>query len=132
MYEAAETYAETNGAELVGPPDIDPRRLTVTVEVRHTDAVPGTDIRSTASATAGITLSGGLCVGDDGLGWLIDGLCLSEPEPVPDDGGSEEGDPGGDGSGDGDSGDGDDEPDDEPDWTPPEVDAYSSDVVLVH
>lgn len=125
MYEVAEAYAENNGAELVGPPHIDPARLTVTVEVRHTDAVPGTDLRSTASATAGITLSGGLCVGDDGLGWLIDGLCLSEPGPVPDDGGSEEGDSE---EGGGDQGEGDD---DEPEWTPPEVDAYSSAVVLV-
>lgn len=132
MREAAQAYAENNGAELVRPPDIDPKRLTVTVEVRHTETVPGTEIRSTASATAGITLRGGLCVGDDGLGWLIDGLCLSEPEPVPDDGGAEEGDSGGDDSDEGDSGDGDDGADDEPDWTPPEVDAYSSAVVLVH
>lgn len=119
MYEAAETYAETNGAELVGDPHIDPERLTVTVEVRHTDAVPGTDIRSTASATAGITLSGGLCVGDDGLGWLIDGLCLTEPEDDAEEepGGDDEEEP--------------DEGDDEEDWTPPEVEGYSSAVVLV-
>ncbi|MEV0953655.1 pilus assembly protein TadG-related protein [Promicromonospora sp. NPDC050249] len=118
MREAAEAYAENNGAELVGPPHIDPARLTVTVEVRHMDAVPGTDLRSTASATAGITLRGGLCVDGDGLGWLIDGLCLTEPE---DDGEEEP--------------DGDeeepDEGDDEEDWTPPEVEGYSSAVVLV-
>lgn len=119
MREAAEAYAENNGAELVGPPHIDPARLTVTVEVRHMDAVPGTDLRSTASATAGITLRGGLCVGDDGLGWLIDGLCLTEPE----DDGEEEPD--------GDDEEEPDEGDDEEDWTPPEVEGYSSAVVLV-
>lgn len=119
MYEAAEAYAEANGAELVGPPRIDTARLRVTVEVRHQETVPGTQMRSTASATAGITLRGGLCVGDDGgLGWLIDGLCLTEPEPDEEDG-AEDGEPD------------DEEPDEEPEWTPPEVDGYSSAVVLV-
>lgn len=130
MYEAAEAYAENNGAELEDL-DIDTEHLRVTVEVRHQDTMAGTDARSTASATAGITLRGGLCVGGDGLGWLIDGLCVSEPEP-------DEEDPD---QGDDDSDQGDDEPDqgdddsdkgdDEPDWTPPDVDDYSSTVVLV-
>ena len=126
MREAAEAYAEGNGAELVGKPDIDPERLRVTVRVRHDDAVPGTTIHPEASATAGITLNGGLCVADGGgLGWLIDGLCLTEPEPD-EEGDVEEEDP--------DSGDIEEEDpdgDDEPEWTAPEVDGYSSSVVLV-
>lgn len=123
MQEVAETYAEANGAELVGL-HVDTARLRVTAEVRHEETVPGTEVRSTASATAGITLSGGLCVGDDGLGWLIDGLCLTEPEPEeesPGDGAEE-------GPGDGEPG----EPGADEDWTPPEVDGYASSVVLVH
>lgn len=126
MREAAEAYAERNGAELVGF-DVDPERLLVTARVRHDEAVPGTAIHPEASATAGITLRGGLCMDGDGLGWLIDGLCLTEPEDdaeeepdgdaeaEPDEGDEEEPDPG----------------DDEEDWTPPEVEGYSSAVVLV-
>jgi hypothetical protein len=118
MYEAAEAYAENNGAELVGF-HVDPERLLVTARVEHDEAVPGTAIRPEASATAGITLRGGLCVDGDGLGWLIDGLCLTEPE----DDGEEEPD--------GDDEEEPDEGDDEEDWTPPEVEGYSSAVVLV-
>ncbi|GAA4704775.1 putative Flp pilus-assembly TadE/G-like [Promicromonospora umidemergens] len=151
MREAARTFAERNGAELVGfyP---DPENLRVTVEVEHDELIPGTEVRSTASATASITLRGGLCVGEDGLGWLIDGLCATEPEPDEEgsedgsqDGGLDEGDGEGDGEGGaegddsedgdpegGDPKDGDSEGDlePEPEWTPPEVDPYSSTVVL--
>lgn len=127
MYEAAEAYAERNGAELVGF-DVDPERLLVTVRVEHDEAVPGTTIRPEASATAGITLSGGLCVDGDGLGWLIDGLCLTEPEDdaeeAPDGDVEEEPD-------EGDAEEAPDEGDEEEDWTPPEVEGYSSAVVLV-
>jgi hypothetical protein len=138
MLEAAEAFAERNGAELVDL-DIDTANLRVTAEVKHDETVPGTEVRPTASATAGIRLNGGLCVGDDGLGWLIDGLCATEPEPDDESsgGGSGEGDADGGGPGDGGSGEdgsveGDDGDDDEPDWTPPEVDPYSSTVVLMH
>lgn len=149
MNEAARAYAERNGAELVEDVAVDPERLEVTARVRHDESVPGTEIRSEATATAGITLRGGLCVGDDGLGWLIDGLCLTEPEPEedpqeggvpgdPDDGGAGDGgageDPGTDPDAGGDGGDGEDDgsgEDEEEDWTPPEVDGYSSVVVLV-
>jgi hypothetical protein len=143
MNEAARAYAERNGAELVDEPEIDPARLQVTARVRHDESVPGTEIRSEATATAGVTLRGGLCLGGEGLGWLIDGLCLTEPEPEeedpaeggapgdPDDGGAGE-DPGGDpGDGGDEGGGGDEEGDDEPAWTPPDVDGYSSAVVLV-
>ncbi|MEU4364950.1 pilus assembly protein TadG-related protein [Promicromonospora sp. NPDC023987] len=143
MTDAARTFAERNGAELVDL-DVDPELLQVTVEVKHDEMIPGTEVRSTASATAGITLRGGLCVGGGGLGWLIDGLCATEPEPEDEgsqdggldeggseggdaEGGSEGGDAGGDDSG-GDDSEGDAEP--EPEWTPPEVDPYSSAVVL--
>jgi hypothetical protein len=127
MYEAAEAYAEGNGAELVGF-DVDPERLQVTVRVEHDEAVPGTAIRPEASATAGITLRGGLCVDGDGLGWLIDGLCLTEPED------DAEEEPDGDVEEEPDEGDDEENPDegdDEEDWTAPEVDGYSSSVVLV-
>ncbi|WP_274993966.1 pilus assembly protein TadG-related protein [Promicromonospora iranensis] len=107
MNEAARAYAERNGAELVGEVSIDPELLQVTAHVRHDESVPGTEFRSEATATAGITLRGGLCLGDDGLGWLIDGLCRTEPEPE------------------------DPRDDDEPAWTPPDVDGYSGAVVLV-
>lgn len=141
MVEAAQEFAERNGAELTDL-DIDTANLQVTVEVEHDELVPGTEVRSKASATAGITLNGGLCVGDDGLGWLIDGLCATEPEPDEEgskDGGTEEGD-GEDGSGEEDSegddsgedGSGDDSgAEEEPEWTAPEVEPYSSTVVLV-
>lgn len=118
MREAAEVYAERNGAELVGF-DVDPDQLLVTVRVEHDEAVPGTAIRPEASATAGITLRGGLCVDGDGLGWLIDGLCLTEPED------DAEEEPDGDAEAEPDAGD------DEEDWTAPEVEGYSSAVVLV-
>ncbi|MFI2488953.1 pilus assembly protein TadG-related protein [Promicromonospora kroppenstedtii] len=113
MYEAARQYAERNGAELVGL-DVDVARLRVTAEVRHHEVVPGTGLSSEARATAGIRLSGGLCL-DGGLGWMIDGECVTEAPPEEDED-----------SGDEDSGDDEDE-----DWTPPEVTAYASDVVLV-
>lgn len=118
MREAAEVYAERNGAELVGF-DVDPDQLLVTVRVEHDEAVPGTAIRPEASATAGITLRGGLCVDGDGLGWLIDGLCLTEPED------DAEEEPDGDAEAEPDAGN------DEEDWTAPEVEGYSSAVVLV-
>lgn len=129
MREAAEVYAEGNGAELVDL-DVDPAQLRVTVQVRHDDAVPGTVVHPEAFATAGITLNGGLCMGGDGgLGWLIDGLCLTEPEEEEDprSGDIEEEDPDG-----GDIEEEDPDGDDASDWTPPEVDGYSSAVVLVH
>lgn len=119
MYEAAREYAERNGAELVDL-DVDDERLRVTAVVRHHEVVPGTGIASEARATAGIRLSGGLCL-DGGLGWMIDGECVTEPPPEGDE------DPGDEDSGDEDSGD----DAGEEDWTPPEVSAYSSDVVLV-
>ncbi|MFI8525564.1 pilus assembly protein TadG-related protein [Promicromonospora sukumoe] len=137
MYAAAQQYAESNGAELVGL-DIDVSTLRVTAEVRHQQLVPGTEIGSAASATAGIRLSGGLCL-DGGLGWMIDGECVTEPPEEEDSGSGSGDDPGdgggsgtGDGSGDEDSGE-EDSGDDagEDDWTPPEVTAYASDVVLV-
>lgn len=146
MTDAARAFAERNGAELTYI-RIYPDELEVYVEVQHDDTVPSTTIRSKATATAGITLRGGLCVGDDGLGWLIDGLCATEPEPDEEDpdeedsgnGGSDgdgsngddsNGDGSGDGSGAGGSDeDGDDE--DEEDWTPPDVSPYSSSVVLI-
>lgn len=130
MREAAEAYAERNGAELVGF-DVDPERLRVTVEVAHEDAVPGTAVRPEAFATAAITLDGGLCVADDGLGWVIDGECRTEPEPDEDGG---EGGVGDGGSGEGGAGDddpGDDDVEEEPAWTPPEVEGFTSSVVLV-
>ena len=153
MTEAAQVFAERNGAELTSI-EVDPDRLQVTVEVEHDELVPGTDVRSKASATAGITLRGGLCVAADGLGWLIDGLCATEPDPVDpgvrdgsvgegsaDEGSADEGSDGGgsgdEGSGGGDGaagdggGDGDGDVEEEPAWTPPEVDGYSSAVVLV-
>jgi hypothetical protein len=129
MYAAAREYAERNGAELVDL-DVDAARLRVTAVVRHHEVVPGTGLSSEARATAGIRLSGGLCL-DGGLGWMIDGECVTEPPPERDeDQGGE--DPGDEDSGDEDSGD-EDSGDDagEEDWTPPEVSAYSSDVVLV-
>jgi hypothetical protein len=136
MNEAARAYAERNGAELVGDIAVDPERLRVIARVRHDDSVPGTEIRSEATATAGITLRGGLCLGSEGLGWLIDGLCRTEPEEDPRDGGVPGGDEGADpGSdpGDGEDGDGEQEDgeDEEPAWTPPDVDGYSGAVVLV-
>jgi signal transduction histidine kinase len=123
MNEAARAYAEHNGAELVDL-DIDTEHLRVTAEVRHEQRVPGTEIRSAASATAGITLRGGLCVGDGGLGWLIDGSCLTEPEAE-----DEVSDDSGDGSEDDERSE--DEVEGEPAWAPPEVDGYSSAVVLL-
>lgn len=135
MFDTAKAYAEANGAELVDL-DIDTAQLRVTAEVRHREPVPGTGTRSTASAKAGITLRGGLCVALDGLGWMIDGECVTEPEPDEDEapgGDSGAGDADGE-TGDEDSGPGDDDPDkgdDEDDWTPPDVDDYSSTVVLV-
>ncbi|GAB2495290.1 hypothetical protein GCM10027063_38150 [Promicromonospora xylanilytica] len=138
MVEAAQEFAERNGAELTSFA-VDPETLQVTVEVEHDELVPGTEVRSKASATAGITLNGGLCVGDDGLGWLIDGLCATEPEP--DEEGSKDGGTGGgtdagdseDGSGEEEDGSGDDDSgaEEEPEWTAPEVEPYSSAVVLV-
>lgn len=141
MYAAAQEYAESNGAELVDL-DIDVSSLRVTAEVRHQQLVPGTEIGSVASATAGIRLSGGLCL-DGGLGWMIDGECVTEAPPEEDSGSGTGDDPGDGGGGSDDGGSGDDGGDDdggdedsgddagEDDWTPPEVTAYESDVVLV-
>lgn len=142
MREAARAYAEENGAELESL-DIDTERLRVTVRVRHQDTVPGTSVRPEATATAGVRLSGGVCLTDGGLGWLLGGECRTEPEEEPDggaDGGSGEG-AGDGGSGDGSGGDeGDDSGDDsgdeeggeeDPPWTRPDVDAYRSSVTLV-
>lgn len=126
MYEAAEVFAERNGAELEHL-DVDTEHLRVTARVRHDQTVPGTTVRSTASATAGITLRGGLCVGGGGLGWLIDGLCATQPDED-DDGAGEGADDGGDDGGD----DGAEEQEEEPAWAPPDVGEYSSTVVLVH
>ncbi|MBE1878581.1 hypothetical protein [Myceligenerans pegani] len=84
MYEAAELYAERNGAELTDL-RIDPSRLQVTAEVRHLDEIPVAEIRSEASATAQIRLTGGLCLGEDGLGWRVDGECVTEPREGDDD-----------------------------------------------
>lgn len=124
MRAAAEVYAERNGARLAGF-DIDPGQLQVIVRVEHEETVPGTGVRPEAFATAGITLSGGLCVADGGPGWLIDGRCLTEPEPD-DEEDVEEEDPDG-----GDVEEEDPDGDDEPEWIAPEVGGYSSSVVLV-
>ncbi|MFI6424195.1 pilus assembly protein TadG-related protein [Promicromonospora sp. NPDC050880] len=129
MRTAAEAYAEANGADLVRF-DYDAEHLEVFVEVRHQDQVPVARIRSTAQATAQIRLDGGLCRDGTSLGWMIDGECVTEPD---EDEGSDEG-PGGP---DGDDEQGDEEPgddagdDEEPAWEAPEVDAYSSRIVLV-
>ncbi|MFE7504500.1 pilus assembly protein TadG-related protein [Promicromonospora sp. NPDC057488] len=132
MYAAAQEYAERNGAELVDL-DVDVERLRVTAKVRHQELVPGTEIGSAAHATAGIRLSGGVCL-DGGLGWMIDGECVTEPPPDEDAGTGDDADPGdggGSGTGDDDSGDDDSGDEEDEDWTPPEVTAYASDVVLV-
>ncbi|MFD7023873.1 pilus assembly protein TadG-related protein [Promicromonospora sukumoe] len=125
MEEAAEAYAETNGAELVGF-DYDADSLRVWVEVEHEDEVPVAEIRSKAEATAQIRLNGGLCENDGSLGWMIDGECVTEPDEdeMPDD------DPGDD-PGSEEPGDGDEDEDEEPAWEAPEVDGYSSRIVLV-
>lgn len=82
MEEAAQEYAERNGAELTAL-RLDGSRLQVTVEVRHTDEVPVAEVRSGASATARVRLTGGLCLGAGGLGWRVDGECVTEvPDPV--------------------------------------------------
>lgn len=78
MYEAAEVYAERNGAELTAL-HIDPSRLQVTAEVRHEDEIPVAEVRSEASATARVRLTGGLCLGENGLGWRVDGDCVTDP-----------------------------------------------------
>lgn len=118
MYEAAETYAERNGAELVDL-DLDTDSLRVRVEVRHKDEIPVVEVRSEAEATAQIRLSGGLCLDDGSLGWMIDGECVTEPD--------EDDEPAGDQA--------DEEPGDEPGDKPvrevPEVDSYGSRIVLV-
>src|SRR5690606_12161093 len=87
MREAAEEYAERNGAELTAL-RIDADRLQVTAEVRHREEIPVAQIRSSASATARIRLTGGLCLGAVGLGWRVDGDCVTEPR----DGGNGSGD----------------------------------------
>lgn len=127
MREAAEVYAERNGARLEYF-EADPEGLRVVVEVEHDDAVPGTGVHPEASATAGITLNGGLCVSGGGLGWLIDGRCETEPgEDV------EEEDPGDVEEEDPDEDVEEEDPGDvEEEWSPPDVDGYSSTVVLVH
>ncbi|WP_423461793.1 pilus assembly protein TadG-related protein [Promicromonospora sp. MS192] len=113
MRTAAEAYAETNGAELVDL-DFDTDTLEVFVEVRHQDEVPVAELRSTAQATAQIRLNGGLCQNDGGLGWMIDGECVTKPDEdeAPED---DEGD----------------ENEDAPAWEAPEVDGYASRIVLV-
>ncbi|MFI9489479.1 pilus assembly protein TadG-related protein [Promicromonospora sp. NPDC052451] len=125
MRAVARAYAEENGAELLRL-DIDTARLRVTAEVRHEVAVPGTGIRSEAAATAGVRLRGGLCLADGGPGWVIDGECRTSPEPEPGGEGSENGS-GGEGSG----GEGSGGEEEEPAWSPPEVEDYTSSVVLV-
>ncbi|MBO0608762.1 hypothetical protein [Myceligenerans salitolerans] len=79
MYQAAEEYAERNGAELTDL-HIDAANLRVTAQVRHEDEIPVAEVRSEASATAQIRLTGGLCLGETGLGWRIDGDCATEPQ----------------------------------------------------
>ncbi|WP_158280961.1 pilus assembly protein TadG-related protein [Promicromonospora sp. AC04] len=122
MYEAAEAYAERNGAELVDL-DLDTDSLRVTVEVRHEDEIPVAEIHSGAEATAQIRLDGGLCQDGGGLGWLIDGECVTRPEP-PNDPGEDQVDEEA-------PADDEDEQDEEEPWTPPEVGSYSSRIVLV-
>ncbi|MGI5189390.1 pilus assembly protein TadG-related protein [Promicromonospora sp. CA-289599] len=89
IYAAAEEYAERNGGELTEL-RIDPSLLQVTAEVRNKDEVPVAGVRSEASATAQVRLTGGLCLGDDGLGWRVDGECVTDEPDVedvaPDDG----------------------------------------------
>lgn len=115
MYVAAEEYAERNGAELVDM-DVDPDRLQVSVRVRHEDEVPVAETRAEAGATAQIRLQGGLCLGGDGLGWVIDDECVIRADSQGDEeGGPDEGD---DGQG------------EEP-WSPPDVGTYTSRIVLV-
>ena len=60
----------------------------MTAEVRHREEIPVAQIRSSASATARIRLTGGLCLGAVGLGWRVDGDCVTEPR----DGGNGSGD----------------------------------------
>ncbi|MBL0885466.1 pilus assembly protein TadG-related protein [Myceligenerans indicum] len=131
MYQAAQEYAERNGAELTAL-RVDAARLRVTAEVRHEDEVPVAEVRSEASATARIRLSGGLCVSDDGLGWRIDGDCVTGPEGLPGlaDLLDELADDPPPGDGDGEDEDEDDGDTEEDDWTPPEVSAFRSAVVL--
>ena len=106
MYEAAEVYAERNGAELEDL-DFDADSLQVAVEVKHKDEIPVAKVHSEAEATAQIRLSGGLCQGNGTLGWMLDGECVTEPD--------EDEEPGG----------------EEPTWEAPEVDGYGSRIVLV-
>lgn len=80
MRDAAEEYAESNGAELTDL-HIDRSRLLVTAEVRHEDEIPVAETNATSDATAWIKLSGGLCIGDEaGLGLRIEGECLAESD----------------------------------------------------
>ncbi|GAB4084450.1 hypothetical protein GCM10028784_10800 [Myceligenerans cantabricum] len=86
MYEAAQEYAERNGAELTDL-RIDTERLQVTAEVRHEEEVPVAETRTAAAATARVELSGGLCLGDGGLGWRVDGECVTDAQDAGDDAG---------------------------------------------
>lgn len=116
MVAAASDFAARNGAELTDL-DVDPDRLEVTAAVRHLDTVPHTDVRQTATATARIEISGGLCLDGGRLGWEVDGRCLStappEPTPTPSATGAL------------------DQPAPDPTFSPPSVAPFDSQVVLV-
>lgn len=82
-YEAAEEFAEANGAELVDL-RVDLDRWVVHVEVRHEEAlVEGETERAHAVASARVRPTGGLCVSDGEIGLQVDGRCRTA---VPDSG----------------------------------------------
>ncbi|GAB2451736.1 hypothetical protein [Xylanimonas ulmi] len=85
MRRSAADYARRNGAQLVGF-DVDAASRTVSVRVRHEATVPRTEARMRATASARVTLRGGLCVAGGRLGYLIDGSCVTRPAPAPEPG----------------------------------------------
>jgi hypothetical protein len=83
MTDAARSYAQANGAELVSL-DVDPVRAQVTARVRNLDTVPETGDRLEEVSTAELDFRSGVCRSGRTLGFLIAGSCRTNaPAPTP-------------------------------------------------